>query len=269
MASTAFPRPHPDIGTELIREWTPEGEPCAYLVLVHGLAEHSGRYERTGSLLAAAGFAVRSFDLIGAGGSGGRRWDIDDWSRYHDQISSHLEWARSHGKPVVLMGHSLGGNLCLGYVLSGRPHPDLLVLSGPALGGGLAWQKALAPILARLAPRLAITNTIDGELLSRDPAVAEAYFADPLVITKSTLRFGAALFASMDELRERASELDVPTFVIHGGEDRIVPTASSEILGASDSVERRVYDGLRHETMNEPEGPEVVADVISWLNRHL
>ncbi|HSM45213.1 MAG TPA: alpha/beta fold hydrolase, partial [Acidimicrobiia bacterium] len=97
MATSTRAVPHEEIGTELVRDWGPDTDPRAYIILVHGLAEHSGRYERTGSLLADAGFHVRGFDLIGAGGSGGRRWHIDDWSRYYDQIATHITWAREQG----------------------------------------------------------------------------------------------------------------------------------------------------------------------------
>ena len=239
------------------------------VVLVHGLAEHSGRYERTGALLAEAGLHVRGFDLIGAGASGGRRWHVDDFARYHDQVVSHISFARETGKPVVLLGHSFGGNVALGYALSDRPAPDLLVLSAPAIAGGAAWQKALAPVIARMAPTMAVPNMLDGDLLSRDPAVAEAYFADPLVVTKSSAKFGALLFEQFELLNERLGDLDIPTLVIHGGDDKVVPTRSSEPLGALDCVERKVYPDLRHETLNEPEGPEIVADIVAWIDGHL
>jgi acylglycerol lipase len=265
MATKTRAIPHPDIGTELVRDWEPQDEPRAFIVLVHGLAEHSGRYEAFGNAMSEAGFHVRSFDLIGAGGSGGPRWDIDDWGRFHDQVGSHVEWARRQGKPVVLMGHSLGGNIALGYTLSERTKPDLLVLSAPALTGGAAWQRLLAPILARIAPRVALYNPVNGEHLSRDPAVAEAYFADPLVITKSTLRLGAHIFAQIDGLNTRLDELSVPTLVIHGGDDKLVPTWCTEPLESLVCVDRTVYEGLRHETMNEPEGPEVIADIVAWI----
>lgn len=269
MATKTHARPHPDIGIELVRDWEPESGPKAFVVLVHGLAEHSGRYERTGSLLADAGFWVRSFDLIGAGASGGARWDIDDWGRFHDQVGSHVDWARGHGKPVILMGHSLGGNIALGYALSTRTKPDLLVLSAPALSGGAAWQRVLAPILARIAPKVAIPNPVSGDHLSRDSTVADAYFADPLVNAKSTVRLGAHIFAQIDDLNARLHDLDLPTLVIHGGDDRLVPTWCTEGLGEVACVERKVYEGLRHETMNEPEGPEVIADVVKWIEARL
>lgn len=269
MSSTAHPRPHSDFGSELVRDWETDGPPRAHIVLVHGLAEHSGRYERTGSLLAEAGFWVRAFDLAGAGGSGGRRWHVDDWSTYHDQVEAHVGWARDQGGPLVLMGHSLGGTIALGYLLSERPRPDLAVLSAPALVGGAAWQRAVAPVLARVTPTLALSNPVKGEHLSRDPAVGEAYFADPLVVTKSTVGFGARTFMEMDRLNAELGRLSVPTLVIHGGEDRLVPTPSSEPLGALENVDRKVYDGLRHETLNEPEGPGVVTDIVRWIDEHL
>jgi alpha-beta hydrolase superfamily lysophospholipase len=269
MASVSRPVQVADIGMELVRDWAPATAPKAHIVLVHGIAEHCGRYERTGSLLADAGFFVRSFDLIGFGGSGGARGDIEDWSRYHDQIQRHMEWAREQGGPLVLMGHSMGGNLALGYVLSGRPKPDLLVLSAPALGGGAAWQRAVAPVAARIAPGLAIPNSLKGEQLSRDPEVGERYFADPLVYAKSTTRLGALLFEAMDELNRTVAELDVPTLVLHGSADTIVPPASTAILGELPDVERRLLPNLRHEILNEPEGPEIVEQIVTWIDQRI
>jgi len=267
--SVSRPEPLPGFGIEQIREWVPAAAPTAVVVLVHGIAEHSGRYERTGSLLSDAGFLVRSFDLIGFGASGGPRGDIADWGLYHDQIERHIDWARERGVPVVLMGHSMGGNLAAGYVLAGRPAPDLLVLSAPAFGGGAGWQRVLAGVLSKLAPTLAVANSLKGEQLSRDPAVGEAYFADPLVYSKTTTRLGAALFAAMDEVTEHASRIEIPTLVMHGGADTIVPPQSTAILGEVPGVERRLYPQLRHEILNEPEGPEIVAEIVAWVSARL
>ena len=269
MASVARPVPSDDIGIELVREWVPEGTPRAHIVLVHGISEHCGRYERTGSLLAESGFFTRSFDLIGFGGSGGTRGDIDDWSRYHDQIQGHMEWAREQGTPVVLMGHSMGGNLALGYALTGRPAPDLLVLSAPALAGGAAWQHAVAGLARRLAPTVALPTSLKGGQLSRDPAVGEAYFSDPLVYPKATNRLGASLFEAMDELNDSLTDLSIPTLVLHGSADTIVPPQSSAPLGELPNVERRLLPGLRHEILNEPEGPELVQEIISWIDSRI
>jgi alpha-beta hydrolase superfamily lysophospholipase len=254
---------------ELVRDWIPVGDAKATIVLVHGIAEHSGRYEHVGGQLSDSGYRVRSFDLIGAGGSGGDRWDIDDWTRYHDQIDGHMKWAREQGGPVILMGHSMGGNLALGYALAARSRPDLLVLSAPALGGGAGWQRALAPFMAKLIPTVVMPNGVKAEHLSNDAGVGERYFADPLVIPKSTVRLGSALFKEMDYLNANIEKLAVPTMCIHGGSDKLVPTQSSAALGSLDVCDRTIYPGLQHEILNEPESPEIVQDVMDWINARL
>lgn len=265
MQSVARPVPHDDVGIELVRDWIPRGEPKATFVLVHGLAEHSGRYERTGSLLSDAGFWVRSFDQIGAGASGGDRWDIDDWGRYHDQIRSHLDWARDQDLPLVLMGHSTGATLALEHSIAVTREGHLLVLSVPALAGGKRWQRAVARIAPKIVPTVSLPQAIEGSQLSRDPDVGQAYFADPLVHTRATIRFGAALFKAMDEVAAQAHLLRVPTLVLHGGADTLVPTESTAFLAGFPNVERRVYPDLRHEILNEPEGPEIVAEIVDWV----
>lgn len=267
--SVSRPVSNSEFGVELVRDWEPAGEPRATIVLVHGLAEHSGRYERTGSLLADAGFHVRSFDLRGAGASGGRRWDIEDWGLYLDQIERHVQWANSRAKPVVLMGHSMGGTLVLDYVGSKGRRPDMLVLSAPGLAGGARWQRTLAPILARVLPTIPFPNALKGDQLSRDPGVGEAYFADPLVHSRTTPRLGAQLFAAITRARATAESLDLPTLVVHGGSDTIVPPGSTAFMGDLGNVERRLFPALRHEVLNEPEGPDIVADIVEWIDRHV
>lgn len=269
MHSRSRPEIDEAFGIEQVREWSTEGPPRAVVVVVHGIAEHSGRYERTGSMLSEAGIAVRSFDLFGFGGSGGRRGDIADWSTYHDQIERHLGSARSAGVPVVLFGHSMGGALTAGYVISGRPSPNLLVLSAPAFSGGAGWQRVLAAIGARLAPTMSIPNSLKGEQLSRDPAVGEAYFSDPLVWRKTTPRLGDHLFNAMSEITADATRIDVPTLVLHGGADTIVPPQSTAFLAELPGFERRLYPSLRHEILNEPEGPDLVREMIDWIDARI
>ena len=75
----------------LVRRWSAANDPWAQMLLVHGLAEHSGRYERTGGLLAKAGIDVTAFDLRGHGGSGGPRGDVEDWTDYLDDIADLLQ----------------------------------------------------------------------------------------------------------------------------------------------------------------------------------
>jgi alpha-beta hydrolase superfamily lysophospholipase len=252
-----------------LREWLAVGRPWARVLIVHGIGEHSGRYERAGRLMSEAGLDVQAFDLRGHGLSGGRRVYIREWSDYLDDVQGRLAALRRPGLPTVLFGHSMGALIALTYACSDRPAPDLLILSAPPLAANVpVWQRVLAPLLARVAPNAVLANPIRGDQLANDPAVAAAYFSDPLVQPRSTARLGAQLFAAMKRASGELDRLHVPTLVIHGGADTLVPTAGSERLAAVPCVERKVLPKLRHETLNEPEGPEVLAGVVEWLHAH-
>ena len=159
-----------------------------------------------------------------------------------------------------------GGLISTDYVLSGRPAPDLLVLSATALDDGLPrWQHTLAPLIARIWPTLAVKNAWGPDVLSRDPEVGRRARLDPGSPEQMTTRMGAFGFAAQERVRATLATLAVPTLVFHGSDDRLVPPTATEPFEGLPGVTRRVYPGLRHETLNEPEGPQVVADVIAWL----
>ena len=245
------------------------GAPWASLLLVHGLSDHSGRYEHVGDQLAAAGLDVWAYDHRGNGGSGGRRGDVAHWSQLHDDLAERLLAVRrsAAGRPVVLYGHSLGGLIVLGYLLSDRPRPELVVVTAPGLDSTLpAWKKGLARVLGRVTPTLSIPNGIDGRTLSRDPAVGARAAADPAICRASTARFGAAGLAEQQRVRDALGHLPpLPMLVLHGLDDGLVPPTASEPLAALPSVERRTYPGLRHELHNEAEGAAVLDEITGWL----
>lgn len=260
----------PDGATLHTREWQSAGAPWLHLVLVHGIGEHSGRYEPFGRQLAEAGITVHAFDLRGHGASSGRRGDIERWTDFTGDVGTMVDRARAGatGEPVALMGHSMGGLIALDAVLSGVATPGLLVLSSPAIGDGLpAWQHVVAPLMARVWPTLALSNGWSPAALSRDPAVGAAVAADPAQLKKATVRLGAFGFAAQDRVAASLGELRLPTLVTHGGADTLVPPATTEALGQLSGVTRRLYPELRHETLFEPEGPEVTADIVAWLRQ--
>lgn len=250
------------------RHWPPPREPWASLLIVHGLAEYSGRYERAGAVLARAGIDTHALDLRGFGRSGGRRAWVGRWGVYLDDIDRALEAIRRSGMPTVLLGHSFGAIIALDHALSSRGPADLLVLSALPLVARLPLpQRVAVAALGRLLPTLEVPNGLRGEQLSRDPAVGEAYFADPLVHTRSTLKLGRESFATMARLRAAWRRLAVPTLVIQGGQDTIVPPEASAPMAELPAVERVVYPALRHELFNEPEGEQVLGEVAGWIRR--
>ncbi len=268
MPSTAHPQDHPDAGTELVRMWE-AGDPIATIVLIHGIAEHSGWYEKVGELFAEAGFTVRSFDLIGFGGTGGRRGHIDDFSQYLDQVESHVVWARQQERPLVLLGNSMGGTIAAGYLLEDRTQPDLAVLRSPAFESGAPWQQALAPILSWVLPRVRFPQALRRDQLSRDPAVGDAYFSDPLIYRKVTGPLGNGMFQMGKRAAAHLHEVSIPILILHGLDDTIVSPTCTAAAGKLPGVERRTYPGLRHDLFNEPEWPEIVGEVITWLRERL
>lgn len=270
-------------GTDLlVRHWPPDeveaggawaGKPWASILLVHGLGEQSGRYEHVGDQFASAGLDAWAYDQRGNGGSGGRRGDIERWSQFHDDLAERLAAVRAGagGRPVVLYGHSMGGLVVAGYLQSDRPKPDLAVLASPGLDTALpGWKKSVSRLLAKITPTLPIPNGIEGSTLSRDATVGEKAAADPRNATSSTARFGAAGLAEQARVRKAAAHgFGIPTLVLHGLDDGLVPSEASEVLEGAPGVERRTFPGLRHELHNEPEGPEIIEGVISWLRAHV
>lgn len=251
------------------RHWK-ASDPRAALLLVHGIAEHSGRYEHVGEAFAAAGIDTLSFDLRGHGESGGRRGHVDSFDDFLDDVADLLEQRRDLGVPVVLLGHSLGGLIASTAVVRGRAAPDLLILSAPALDADVpGWQKVVASAAGRFFPTLSIPNSFDGTRLSRDDAVGAAYRDDPLRTTVASARLGSSVFGAMTATSAAIDAITMPTYVLHGTDDRLVPVAATAGFESLPNATRVVYDGLRHECLNEPERAEVIAAIVAWLDQQL
>lgn len=253
--------------------WPADGDPRAYVLLVHGIAEHASRHAHVATRFAQAGIETHAFDLRGFGASSGRRAYLDRWSQYHDDVEDQLAAIRalSERRPVALYGHSMGGLIALGYVLanSPRPEPDLLVLSAPAIGANVAlWKRSLADVLGRIAPRVEIANDLPPGGLSHDPQIELAYRSDPLNYHSTTTRLGMELFHEQARVASRLAHiaaLPLTTYVLHGADDEVVPVSSSASLEGRPNVTRHVYTGLRHEMHNEPEAAGVIDDTLAWM----
>jgi acylglycerol lipase len=255
---------------QMRRRWKPTGGARVAVLLLHGIAEHSGRYEHVGRRLADAGFDVVAYDHRGYGRSGGRRGHVDSWSEFSDDIEDQLAEVRALGLPTVVLAHSMGGLMATRYLVDERPEPDLLVLSGPAMGVDVPVHLRLAaPVLSRLLPTWEDKTPGDPSLLSKDDEVGEVFYADPHRVPFPTARLGSELMKAIDDSRDGIARVGVPTLVLHGGDDRLVPTASTEIFETLPNVERRVYGDLRHEIFNEAEGLEIVDEVIEWVDDQL
>lgn len=252
------------------RHWPADEHTRAAILLVHGVGEHSGRYEHVGAALSEKGFDVLSYDQRGFGETGGRRAFVEDFAEFTDDVADLITERRTLGVPVVLMGHSLGGLISANYLVNDRPQPDFAVLSAPALAASIpTWQRFAVPVLGRLSPKLHVKSDFDGSILSRDPDVQKAYDDDPLRVDGVSASLGRQIMKAMASTAQSLDKITIPTYVLHGAEDALVDPSASEPLARLANVTRKVWPGLRHECLNEPEWRDVVAGITGWLDAQL
>ena len=256
------------------RGWLPRS-PRAAVVLAHGFAEHSGRYEHVGAWLAERGVAVHAMDHVGHGKSSGDRCHLNHFDEYLDDYGFVLDGLRKESPelPFFLLGHSMGGLLVAAFVCERGPEVSGVALSGPALAvaeGAVRRRMQVARALRFLFPKLRIASGLPLEGLSTDPKVAEAYENDPLVERKLTVSLACELGARVERTHDRGAEVSAPLLVMHGGDDPICDIAGGEAFAkAAPRGEHRRYPGLRHEIFNEPSYADVLNDLLGWIEARL
>jgi alpha-beta hydrolase superfamily lysophospholipase len=256
-----------------LRRWETEGVPHQWtFVLVHGLGEHSGRYQHFAEWFAPRGAIVYAVDHRGHGRSGGQRGHAPSLNVLLDDLDLVVKRARvERGGPLVLIGHSFGGLLAIAYALDRPDRIDKAVFSAPALVARVkvpAWKQALAGVLPKVAPKASFANEIDSNVLSHDPAIAPAYTTDPLVHNQITAGLYADTIARGEAFIRRAPELRVPFLLMHGRDDQVVdPIGSQRFFARATAPDRAfcLYPGLYHEIFNEVDHERVFQDIESWL----
>lgn len=254
------------------RSWVSRAADRA-LLLVHGFAEHSGRYDHLGEWFALRRCSVYAYDLRGHGRSPGRRGHVDRFEDFLDDLQAMVEALRAEqaGLPLAIAGHSLGGLIAASFAIDRDPDVVGVVTSGALVAFPQALPRSrvrMARILRRLVPRLAMSAGLDATGLSRDPEVVRRYLDDPLVFRRMTASFAAEVMAAVERYGSRADVVRVPMLLLHGEADPLCPPEGSRAFHAglsSPDSELRVYPELRHEIFNEPEREQVFRDLLAWL----
>jgi len=253
------------------RSWLCAGEARAAVVISHGGGEHSGRYEHVARRLNEAGYPVFALDHRGHGLSGGPRMrfdSVDPLAADLRQLVTLATRAVPARKPFLL-AHSMGAAIGLHYACD---HQD--ELSGMVLTGALASLDQRTPVrlaaraMARVAPGRGIFR-VDPETVSRDPEVVRAYDSDPLNFHDP---FPAATIVALERVGmtfpRRLPALELPLLILHGADDRLTPPSGSKLvdeLASSHDKTLKLYPGLRHEILNEPERDEIIGEIVAWL----
>ena len=257
------------------RAWLPAGRPGAAVVIVHGYAEHSGRYGHVAERLVGSGHAVYAFDLRGHGRSDGPRALVRALDEHVADLRSFLARVQQRAPqvPLFVLGHSMGGTIVALFLLSDQQAVHGAILSGAGLklrGGPARILQALLSVLGRLAPNLPL-GQLKSEEISRDAAVVSSYDGDPLVYRgRMPAGTASALIRAVRGIRDSMASITVPLLLLHGGADRLTePDGSRDLYQRAGSRDRtlKVYEGLYHEVFNEPEKERVLDDLVGWLNQ--
>lgn len=264
----------------LLQAWLPAGpdllepsEPSAVIAVVHGYGEHGGRYVLFGEAMAARGWAAYVYDLRGHGQSSGTRGQVKRFDDYLDDTEMYLDELRrlQPGRPLFLLGHSLGGLICARLAEERAPDVRALVLSSPFLRMAEAVppaKVAAAKGLAVVWPNRDIGNTLQAAQLSHDKTVVDAYVTDRLVHHVAPARWARETLAAQEAAMAGAERIALPLYVLYGKDDQVADVAFIEALFArvaSENKTIRSYEGLYHECFNEVGREQVYDDLAAWL----
>jgi acylglycerol lipase len=262
-----------DDGLRLHTEsWLPDGTPHAALVIVHGYGEHLGRYAHACEYFVEQGYAVYALDHRGHGQSEGLRAYVEQFDDFLRDLHRYVEEVRAEngGRKLFMLGHSMGALISLAYCQR-YDDADRLIISGAPVNADANVSPLLVQVgnvLTQVVPRLPFLEFGEG-ILSRDPRVQARFDADPLTWKRPMrVRLGVEINRAAGRVRAELPRLHLPILILHGGDDSMVnPSGSTlayETVGSQDKT-LKLYPGLLHEIMNEPEQGDVLADIAAWI----
>lgn len=259
-----------------LRTWSPASRSRAAAIFLHGLGDHSGLYPMIPDALVPRGLAVYAPDLRGNGRSPGQRGHVESWADFRGDL--HRLVARvgsaAPGRPLFLLGNSLGGLIVLDYALRYPADARGVVALSPPLGelGVPSALLALGRVASRIWPRFSLQTGMDLTGLSRDPAVVADVLADPLFHRRGTARLSTEVTGAIARVQEQAARFPAPVLVMHGSADRMVrPDGSRQFIDRVRHPDKRLieYDGAYHALLADLDRGRVLSDLGAWIAAHL
>jgi acylglycerol lipase len=250
-------------------------DPTAALIIVHGLAEHAGRYRELAGALGERGISCFAFDQRGHGAAARERTHVDRFEHFVEDLSLAASAVRRKlpQLPVFAWGHSMGSIVAMAAVLSdGEAFSGVITTSNSleVFRRGLNPLNVVFRTASRLAPRLRVPLGLDPARISSDEAIQRSYANDPLIPATASLRLIVEFAAWCERCREQADQIRLPWLVVHGEADEIAPVQGArslfERLGSADK-QLVIYPDLRHEVHNEaaPGRARFIDLVSTWI----
>ncbi|MEX0291589.1 MAG: lysophospholipase [Flavobacteriaceae bacterium] len=248
----------------------------AVVVLVHGFGEHLGRYkERVVPNLVASGCAVLLYDNFGHGISGGKRGHCPSYEALLDLLEIVIAKATElyPHQPLILYGHSLGGNLVLNYALRRQTKIKGIIATSPYLRLAFeppAWKMGLGKLMLKIAPSFTLPSGLDPSGISRDAEEVEKYIKDPLVHDKVSPMFSLPIMEAGSWAIANANKLEAPTLLVHGTADPIIdPQGTQEFHQNSENTLLELFPGAYHELHNDSCREGFFKLILNWLRQQL
>ena len=252
--------------------------PVAIICMVHGMGEHIKRYQHVADRFNEKQISFWGFDHRGHGTSEGKIGHTPSIEYMYDDIELLLIIIRNEhpDTPIVIYGHSMGGNIALNFLLNRQSKEvSLGVITSPWLRlthPPVGFQLMLAKFGARFLPSLAQPNGLDVKDISSVKEEQEAYANDPLNHDRITGGLFMEINAMGEKAISKADTLKTPILLAHGSADNITSAKGSEAFAASapkDEVDLKLWEGLRHETHNELNKQEVIGFYVNWVIENL
>jgi acylglycerol lipase len=263
-------------GVELYQQsWHPRGTARAALVIHHGLKDYSDRYADLARRLTGRGIAVYAYDMRGHGRSAGMRASLDSLETTADDLALFVASVRERepGRPIFLLGHSIGGAIVALFATERRaPLAGLIVMSPALRVDRLPFEVASTPVAGALLPNFPAVDTPDAQF-SRSPDVVRAMATDPLIYHPvAPARTGAGLVRALGAIWGDVESFDTPLLGMHGTDDRITdPRGTAEFVRRVRARDTTLflYRGLYHDLLHEPERDQVMGDLEHWIVERL
>ncbi|MGF7059363.1 lysophospholipase [Brassicibacter mesophilus] len=264
-------------GTAIYYEKDIPEQAKAIVIIVHGFAEHLGRYEYFKDKLNDLGYGVYRFDNRGHGRSGGKKGHLQDFNYFITDADAIVEMAKNENPsvPIFMFGHSMGGFITSAYGIRYKEKLRGQILSGAATmkPPQVAGVKSnLFRVLNKIVPRIKVKNSLDN-MICHNQDVVKAYKEDPLNLKYATLKFYVEfLVKGIEWLNKNMSEYNYPCLILHGANDKIVSKQASENFYnviKSDDKKIIIYESLYHEIINEDKKDDIVEDIHIWMEERI